>query len=345
MKKCMFFAVAFVASFIMAGHADACTRVVYKGDSSIVVVGRSLDWRNPIPTNIWVYPRGMKKVSYPTGNRIEWVSKYGAVYAVGYDAGITEGMNEKGLVVNGLFCKTARYETTDSAETPTMSLAVFPAWLLDRCATTPEAVEALRSTSFHFSARAFDGGTVSRLHWGITDAAGCTAVVEVDSGHVTVYEADSLRVLTNDPTLPAMQAVDNYWKSVGGVNMLPGGVRSTDRFVRAEFFVGHVGRVADGDSAVAVTRSIMANVSVPMLYEPLGEPNVSATQWRTYSDLKRLRYYFDRVESTGLFYVDLGALPLGKGQPVLRLDTSRLPAMVGSANALLLPCAPFEPMY
>ena len=47
----------------------------------------------------------MVKQSHSMSGAISWTSKYGAVYAVGYDGGVTEGMNEKGLVVNGLFCK------------------------------------------------------------------------------------------------------------------------------------------------------------------------------------------------------------------------------------------------
>ena len=42
--------------------ADACSRVLYVGDDSLRIVGRSLDWKTPIPTNIYIYPRGMKKV-------------------------------------------------------------------------------------------------------------------------------------------------------------------------------------------------------------------------------------------------------------------------------------------
>lgn len=37
-------------------EAAGCTRVTYVGDSA-VVTGRTLDWRTPIPTNLYVYPR------------------------------------------------------------------------------------------------------------------------------------------------------------------------------------------------------------------------------------------------------------------------------------------------
>lgn len=55
---------AFAAPAISLFHstdADACSRVVYHGSDSLYVVGRSLDWKTPIPTNIYVYPRGMEK--------------------------------------------------------------------------------------------------------------------------------------------------------------------------------------------------------------------------------------------------------------------------------------------
>ena len=45
--------------------ADACSRVVYAGTKGMVLVGRTLDWRTPIPTNIYVYPAGMSKTSMP----------------------------------------------------------------------------------------------------------------------------------------------------------------------------------------------------------------------------------------------------------------------------------------
>lgn len=91
--------------------ADACSRVVYQGDKGFVLVGRTLDWKTPIPTNVYIYPQGIAKTSMPDGPCLKWTSKYGSVIAVGYDGGVTEGMNEKGLCMNGLFCKGSVYKT------------------------------------------------------------------------------------------------------------------------------------------------------------------------------------------------------------------------------------------
>ncbi len=325
--------------------SNACTRVVYSGDSTLYIVGRSLDWKTPIPTNLYVYPRGMSKVGNVTPDAVKWVSKYGAIYAVGYDGGVTEGMNEKGLVINGLFCKGTVYNNQDTEGRPAMSLAVFVAWLLDMNSTTAEVCDVLRKHDFTISGATFDGGTVSALHWGITDAQGHTAVLEFDHGKINVYENTDVPVLTNDPQWPSMNAINDYWKAVGGTNMLPGTVKSPDRFVRGYFFDNHVEKTADADLGASIVRSIMFNVSVPYTYTIDGEPNVSSTQWRSLANLRDLRYYFDIVTNNGLFYIDLNKCDFREGARVMKLDTSRSSDYVGEANKHLKASEPFKPMY
>lgn len=326
-------------------HADACSRVVYEGDSALLIVGRSLDWKTPIPTNLYVYPRGMAKVGNTSPNAVKWTSKYGAVYAVGYDGGVTEGMNEKGLSVNGLFCKGTIYENEETKGRPDMSLAVFVAWMLDLNSTTQEVVDALKKRDFSISGATFDGGTVSTLHWGITDAEGNTAVVEFDHGNINIYEGKDLYVMTNDPTWPQINAINNYWKGVGGGNMLPGTVKSPDRFVRGSYFQSHVKRTDDADLGLSIIRSILMNVSVPYTYTIETEPNVSSTQWRSFSNLRDLRYYFDIVTNDGIYYVDLKTCDFRKGASVKKLDTSKSRELVGNINKHLKDSAPFTPMY
>ena len=112
MKSLKLVAAAILMAFVGIQSAKPCSRVVFLGDSTTnyVMVGRTLDWRTPIPTNLYVYPRGVEKQSMPTGPMLRWVSKYGSVLAVSYDGGVTEGMNEMGLVMNGLFCKGSIYK-------------------------------------------------------------------------------------------------------------------------------------------------------------------------------------------------------------------------------------------
>lgn len=325
--------------------ADACSRVVYLGDKGYVLVGRTLDWRTPIPTNIYVYPRGITKTSMPTEPCLTWTSKYGSALAVGYDGGVTEGMNEKGLVMNGLFCKGTIYKTaTGHDNTPLMSLAMLVSYFLDNFATVDEVDTWLKDNQFAIFGQTFDGGTVSALHWAITDASGMTMLIEYKDGEMNTYKGRDLLVLTNDPQHPQMEAIEKYWEQVGGVNMLPGTVRSADRFVRASFFINHVPKDFEYPEALGALMSIMGTVSVPYGYELPGEPNVSSTQWTSMSDAAG-KYYFRKATSTGFMYVDLGLLRLNPGAPILKLDTAKHGDATGCVNHLLEKTPGFTPMW
>lgn len=337
--------IVFGIIFFLSEKANACSRVVYMGNDSLIVVGRSLDWRTPIPTNIYVYPRGMDKIGNVQRNSVRWKSRYGAVYAVSYDGGVTEGMNEKGLVVNGLFCKGTIYSNATTEGRSPISLAVFVAWILDMNATTDEAVAMLRKHDFNISGATFDGGTVSALHWAITDASGKTAIVEFVNGVINIYEGKDLCVLTNDPAYPSMQAINNYWENVGGRNMLPGSVKSPDRFVRADYFIRHIKPTADAQLGLSITRSVLMTVSVPYTYTVESEPNVSSTQWRSFANLRDGHYYFDVVTNPGIYYVDLRKCKLSEGSSVMKLDTSQTASFVGDVTAKLKRHKPFEPMF
>lgn len=342
-----------VKGLLVAGMAfggfqmgDACTRIIYKGNDNLYIIGRSLDWKTPIPTNIYVYPRGMEKQGSDRPGAVTWTSKYGAVYAVGYDGGVTEGMNEKGLSVNGLFCKGTVYDNDTTATRPPMSLAMFPAWLLDMNATTAEVIEVLRKHDFSLSGATFDEGTVSALHWGVTDATGHSAVIEFDHGAINIYEGTTdMHAMTNDPGWPQMTAIVNYWEKIGGMNFLPGSVSSPDRCVRADYFVQHVEKTGDADLGVAIARTVMYNSSVPYTYTIDGEPNVSSTQWRTFSNLRDLRYYFDLVYANGLYYIDLNKCDLRPGASVMKIVTADMLNACGDQTTMLQPVPPFTPMY
>lgn len=342
----VFLSAAFIAGISMAApQSRACTRVLYKGTDNLYIVGRSLDWKTPIPTNVYVYPAGMAKQGNVQDDAVRWTSKYGAVYAVSYDGGVTEGMNEKGLVVNGLFCKGTIYDNDSTMNRAPMSLAMFPAWLLDMNSTVDECVEVLEKHEFNISGATFDGGTVSALHWGITDASGKTAILEFDHGTVKIYEGDDIRTLTNDPQWPSMQAINNYWKAKGGVHTLPGTVSSPDRYVRADFFIRHVEPTSDPNLGASICRSVLMNACVPYTYTIEGEPNVSSTQWRSLANIRDKRYYFEQVTNDGLWYIDLNKCDLRPGASVLKLTVSESNSYTGEANKYLKKVKPFTPMY
>ena len=138
--------------------------------------------------------------------------------------------------------------------------------------------------------------------------------------------------------------LDKYWQGVGGVNMLPGTVRSADRFVRASFFINHVPTDLEYPQAYAALNSVIGTVTVPYGYEIQGEPNISSTQWRSIADLAG-KYYFRFADSTADFWIDLGRLRLNPGAPILKLDTSDHVILSGCANSHLRKSDGFKPMW
>ncbi len=336
-----------MAVVLSAVSAKPCSRIVFRGDSTdVVMVGRTLDWRTPIPTNLYVYPAGMAKQSMNTGPLLTWTSKYGSVLAVGYDGGVTEGMNECGLAVNGLFCKVSKYrEAPAGSDMPVMSLAVLVSYFLDNFATVDEVEQWLKVNEFGIAGQTFDGGTVSMLHWGFTDRTGDTLIMEFDNGNMNLYRGKQYQMLTNDPMFQQMRAINGYWEGVGGMNMLPGTVRSADRFVRGDYFIHHVPTKVDSDRALYELMTVIDNVSVPFGYEIEGQPELSSSQWRSVSDLNRGRYYFKFADSLGAFYIDLSDLMLKPGSPVLKLDTTDHSDFFQCVNNKLKVSKPFNPMW
>ena len=141
---------------------------------------------------------------------------------MGYDGGVTEGMNEAGLAMNGLFCKGTIYKVASKdSDMPVVSLAMIVSFFLDNFQNVEEADAWVKANPFGINGQTFDGGTVSALHWALTDVTGETLVLEYQDGVLSTYRGKEYTVLTNDPPMPQMLAIDQYWQAVGGKNMLP----------------------------------------------------------------------------------------------------------------------------
>lgn len=78
-------AITFVAVATSLQSSEACTRATYIGPDNMVVTGRTMDWKEDIMSNIYVFPRGIERAGYNKGETVNWTSKYGSVIATGYD--------------------------------------------------------------------------------------------------------------------------------------------------------------------------------------------------------------------------------------------------------------------
>lgn len=315
---------ACTAAFVIAAApvAEACTRAVYLGPEDRILTGRSMDWKLPIISNLWVFPRGMERDGAAGERSAEWTSVYGSLVVTGYDISTADGMNEEGLVVNLQWEVEASYPE-DDGETPRMSLSVFPQYLLDRYATVAEAVADLRENPVLIQGGDVPVGPPGRaatVHVSMSDATGDSAILEFVDGEMVIWHDRSYQVMTNEPSYDRQLAIREYWEGVNPREFMPGTVRATDRFVRASFYINAVEQTSDARRAAASVFSVIRQTSVPWGISIADQPNLSTTRWRVVADHLDLRYYVESVTSPSVFWVDLANLDLSEGAPVMKLD-------------------------
>ena len=148
--------------------------------------------------------------------------------------------------------------------------------------------------------------------------------------------------MTNSPTYDQQLALDGYWSQIGGTVMLPGTNRAADRFVRASFYIKAIPQTADVKEAVASCFGVIRNVSVPLGISTPGQPNISSTLWRTVSDHKNRRYYYESTRSPSVFWVDLSDVDFNAGMPVKKLTVSDGTIYSGNAAANFEATEPFK---
>ena len=310
----------------VCGHfkTDACTRVVYEGPEGMTATGRTMDWKEDPQTNLYIFPRGMARKGAESAATIEWVSKYGSVVAAGYDIGICDGINEKGLVANLLFLPESVNETVDDTR-PVLGLSIWTQYVLDNFATVEEVVKELKKDKFKIDAPDLPNGVKSRLHLAVSDSTGNSAIIEYLDGNVSIYEGKEYQVLTNSPAYNLQLAVNDYWKQVGGLNMLPGTNRSSDRFARASFYINAVIQTPDPQIAIPTVFSVIRNVSVPFGISTPDSPHISSTRWRSVCDQKDMVYYFEKTVPMAVMHVNLKEIDFskGSGERVLKLTDGK----------------------
>lgn len=331
--------------FFSALIAEACTRAVYLGPEGRVLTGRSMDWKLPIVSNLWVFPRGLERDGATGSRPVKWTSRYGSLVVSGYDISTCDGMNEAGLMVNLLWEVNAKYPADDGV-TPRISLSVLPQYFLDRYATVAEAVNDLRANPVHAATGPlpFDASRLATVHLSLSDATGDSAVIEFIDGETVIHHGRDYQVMTNEPTFDRQLAILDYWREVNPREFLPGTVRASDRFVRAHYYINSVVQSADARIAAASVFSVIRQTSVPWGISMENAPNLSTTRWRIVGDHKDRRYYVESALAPSVFWVDLGKLDFNEGAAVRKLDlgVDMERVLSGEVSAQFEDAAPFN---
>ena len=319
-----------------------CTRVVYSGKNGMVATGRSMDWKTEMHSNLWVFPKGIERNGETGANSLKWTSKYGSVVTSAFEIASTDGMNEKGLVANLLWLPETEYPVRDQSK-PGLAITAWVQYMLDNFATVDEAVASIDENTFQVVSDLMpDGSRLATLHLSISDATGDCAIFEYTGGKLTVYHSKEYKVMTNSPTYNKQLALNEYWKSIGGLSFLPGTNRPSDRFARASFYINALPPTDDVRIAVASVFSVIRNTSVPYGISTPEFPEISTTQWRTVSDSKNLLYFFESSLTPNTFWVNLRETDLSEGAPVLKLSIANGETYHGNATKEFKPAQPFR---
>ncbi|QIK60919.1 linear amide C-N hydrolase [Dysgonomonas sp. HDW5A] len=319
-----------------------CTRVVYTGTEGMIVTGRTMDWKTELYSNIWVFPKGIERDGKTGENSLKWTSKYGSVVTSAFEIASTDGMNEKGLVANLLWLPESQYPVRDQSK-PGLTIAAWVQYMLDNFATVNEAVSFVEGGTFQVvSDEMPDGSRMATLHLAISDATGDNAIFEYIDGKLTIHHSKDYKVMTNSPTYDKQLALNDYWKSIGGLTFLPGTNRPADRFARASFYIDVIPKTNDEKIAIASVFSVIRNASVPHGISTPENPEISSTQWRTVSDSKNLIYFFESSVTPNTFWVRLQDMNLEEGAPVLKLSIANDETYSGNTAKDFKPAQPFK---
>jgi penicillin V acylase-like amidase (Ntn superfamily) len=326
-----------------------CSRATYLGPENTVITVRTLDWFAPMGSNLWVYPRGLRRDGAAGPDALHWTSRYGSVTVSGYEAATIDGINERGLVANVLYLAEADYGTPAPDDPrPPISVAAWGQYVLDQFATVAEAVAALRQEPFRIAGVETPDGHAGAAHLSLSDPSGDSAIFEYVAGTLVIHHGRQYQVMTNSPIYSEQLALNAYWEQIGGTVMLPGTSRAADRFVRASFYIKAIPQTAEITAALASAFGVIRNVSVPLGITTPGQPNISSTLWRTVSDQKNKVYYFESAQSPFLLWVNLADMDFSDGAPSTKLTLTETSALVhdgtfvsGDCGAWFTPADPF----
>jgi penicillin V acylase-like amidase (Ntn superfamily) len=305
-----------------------CTRVFWSDNGVAKVSSRTMDWQVSDDPVLWAVPEGTRR----TAGGAAWESRFGVVGLSMWDCGTTDAVNSAGLAAHLLYLGTAGFAAPGTpGAIPNL---LWAQWVLDHCATVDEAVAALHDRPVVSApARGQDLG----CHLALEDAIGDSAIVEPVDGRLCVHHGSQYQVVANDPAFDQQLEHLRHYRPFGGDRPLPGGIESTDRFVRAAYFLHYLPEPGNLAEAIAGVVNIAGTVSCPP-GAPYEDSGVYPTWWTSVIDLTNLTYYFWSHTSPSLIWAELSGIDLRPGTPVRSLDPLQ-PGLVGDVTSRLAPAA------
>ncbi|NUS44042.1 MAG: linear amide C-N hydrolase [Mycobacteriaceae bacterium] len=283
-----------------------------------MLVGRNMDWKSDMPTDLWVLPRGTDRVGMPDdSNPLRWTASYGSLVASPWNITTADGLNEAGLGGHVLWLADSDFGPRTPA-LPALSASLWMQYFLDCFATVDEVVGDLSRRPVQVRPTYAQGET-STIHLAFEDRSGDSVVLEYVDGTPRVHHDRNYTVMTNSPPFEEQLAHLKRYEGFGGAEQLPGTTQAADRFVRASYYSARLPKADTKKRAYAALLSVMRNAAQPFGTGDPARPDISSTLWRTMLDLSDRVYAFESSFSPDIVWVHPDRLDHGR---CLRLDLS-----------------------
>ena len=291
---------------------------------------------------VLVVPQGTDYTGSALGQQgMKWKTKYGFVgmNQTFEPTLVSDGMNEKGLVVGVLYFPTfAQFEKLDSQTIDrTLGSWELSAFLLGTCSTLAEVKAVLPTVVVAEQPFLAMKDFILPIHFYISDQTGAAMVVEYVSGQRHIYD-DPMGVFTNSPPFdwhlsnlanyvnlsPVNEAPVKFagWTvpNIGqgsGLLGLPGDYTSPSRFVRATLFSQWATVQKTALEAVNLSFHLLNTFDIPdgLVQSRPDEKNVShteTTEWVVVHDKTNLKTYFRGYKSLQIQMIDLKKIDFKK---------------------------------
>lgn len=325
--------IALLSLLIFQG-GEACTAFQIKSEDGAHLYCRSMEFGLEMKSNLLVVPQGTDyQGTAPDAQGMEWKTQYGYVGMNQWMAPtyITDGMNEKGLIVGVLYLpRFAEYQKPD----PKLNDKTLGAWelasfLLGTCSSLDEVKTALNQVvvaeqkvpqvNFSFP-----------LHFYIGDNNGNVLIVEYVGGQRKEYD-NPIGVLTNSPpfdwhmnnlsnfvnlspiNVPKIDIKGDAIQLAGqgsGLLGIPGDYTPPSRFVRAALFSTWALPPKTAFEGANLGFHILNTFDIfwGIIRDTNEKGSADYTQWTVVHDRTNLKTYFRTYNSLQIQMVDLKKL-------------------------------------
>jgi len=289
-KRIHFIGIILSISVMYVQQSFCCTSFCLR-DHKKIIVGNNKD--HNINYGFWmINKRNVKKTAILLSDDkpASWISKFGSItrnQCKEYPGG---GMNEAGLVIEGLTLFASQYPATD--ERPAMEDLSWIQYQLDNSASIQDVIESDKHIRIVSK-------PLAPSHFIVVDSTGNTMVVEFLNGGAKFYYGDNLpeECLTNDTY---ESEINNFKKYK---------YESPSRFATVAYMLDNY-KSDKNNSIVDYSYSILDSVRVPL------------TQDQVVYDISDKRIYFRTQVTPQIKYVDISHFDYNCNSPILMFDVN-----------------------